>query len=166
MLLRTNGLCAFLLLLLALGLQPTPLPAQSRNPEQAAAAFIAAMNQSDIPTMMRLSGSPFLYRNQKWRSASDGAGFVLGDASDKRRKGDRQRRDLFRELAGAVKVQSERPAERAPSQESLRMQHLKRAPAGWAPLHLYVFLRGSADVEHIALIGVDSKGKVRGLYLN
>lgn len=131
-----------------------------------AARFVEALNQGDLARMMALSSNPFLYRNQQWTSAAGGTGYVLGPASDQRPSGTRGRRTLFSSLVGKVRIQSVVPAEKPPSQPELRAQNLQGAAPGWAGLELFVFLRGFGDVEHVALVGVDKKGKVRGLYLN
>ncbi|HUQ91764.1 MAG TPA: hypothetical protein VM120_08785 [Bryobacteraceae bacterium] len=132
----------------------------------AAVRFVAALNAGDVAKMMAASASPFLYRNQKWKTADGGSGFVLGAAEDQRRKTARQRRELFEHLAKTTKIQSPQPAERPPAQKVLLQEQLKGADTGWSQLELFVFLRGFGDVEHIALVGVDRKGKVKALYLN
>src|SRR5262249_22010030 len=74
------------------------------NPQSQAEAFIRALNAGDIKALLAASADPLIFRNQKWKSAEDGSGFVLGEATDQTLHGKKERTDFFQHLIGAVKV--------------------------------------------------------------
>jgi len=141
----------------------------SRVPKDVAVAerFVASLNAGSLQDMLALSDWPFVFRTQEWQSASDGSGFVHGKANDKTLPDKAQLDTLFRGLLGNVKIEHEKAAENPPSAQTMFMDNLKGAPAGWQGLTVFVFGRGFGDVEHVAIIGVDpTSHRVRGLYLN
>jgi hypothetical protein len=108
-----------------------------------------------------------VFRNQEWESAKDGSGFVHGKADDKSFKSKKARAAFFGTLVSKAKIENEKAASHPPSKDSLLLDNLKGAPAEWQKLNLIVFGRGFGDVEHVAIVGVDSgTHRVRGLYLN
>lgn len=129
--------------------------------------FIVALNAGEVETLVELTTDPFLFREQSWRSAPDGSGFVLGASNDTVIAGTEARRAFLAGLVGRVRVRSATAADRPPTREALLREQLAGADSRWASLALFVFLRGEGDVEHTALTGVDEKsGKVSALYVN
>jgi hypothetical protein len=132
-----------------------------------AEGFVVALNAGNAQAMVSTSGYPFVFRNQEWESARDGSGFVRGKAEDKVLGKKKLLRKFLGGIVGKVKIQSEKAAAIPPPKDSLLADNLKGAPPNWQDLNLFLFFRGSGDVEHVAIIGVDSAHhKVRGLYLN
>jgi hypothetical protein len=161
---RNAVVCAALVLATAqLWSAPGTAPADAEVAER----FVVALNAGKVQDMVSTSGVPFAFRSQEWESAQDGSGFVHGKAGDKLFTKKKLMATFLGTLVGKVKIESEKAAERPPSKDSLLADNLKDAAATWPGLNLFVFLRGSGDVEHVAIVGVDSAHhKVRGLYLN
>jgi hypothetical protein len=154
---------------LALGLLAGIVSCQAPpvQPVVQAERFVAALNARDVQTMVGLTADPFLFREQRWRSAPDGSGYVLGATADTSIVGTEARRAFLAGLAERVHVRGTTAAERPPTREALLDQELAGADPRWAALVLFVFLRGEGDVEHTALTGVDDKsGKVAAFYVN
>jgi len=129
--------------------------------------FLLALNAKDVNAMLAVSGEPFLFRNQEWESAQDGIGFVLGEAKDKILTDKETLKSFFKELITKVEVEETTAAENPPDRSEFLENQLKGSPKRWLQLELYVFRRGFADTEHIALVGVDPQSrKVVALYLN
>ena len=129
--------------------------------------FLLALNAKDVNAMLAVSGEPFLFRNQEWESAKDGIGFVLGEAKDKILTDKETLKSFFKELITKVEVEETTAAENPPDRSEFLENQLKGSPKRWLQLELYVFRRGFADTEHIALVGVDPQSrKVVALYLN
>ncbi|HWY02174.1 MAG TPA: hypothetical protein VNX60_00795 [Candidatus Acidoferrum sp.] len=142
---------------------PRAIPADA----QVAERFVVALNAGNVQGMVSASGCPFVFRNQEWESVKDGSGFVHGRADDKIFAMKKLLETFFGTLVSKVKIESEKAAANPRPKDSLLADNLKEAPAAWRDLSLFVFLRGFGDVEHVAIIGVDSAHhKVRGLYLN
>jgi hypothetical protein len=134
---------------------------------EVAERFVVALNAGKVQDMASNSSVSFAFRNQEWESAKDGSGFVHGKTDDKLFTKKKLLTSFLGTLVGKVKIESEKAAERPPSKDALLADNLKDAAATWRGLHLFVFLRGSGDVEHVVIVGVDSAHhKVRGLYLN
>lgn len=132
------------------------------SPREQAERFVRALNADDVGRLVAVSESPFLLREQAWESASDGYGFVLGAVSEENYA---NREQMFRDLVARVAVDSEETVGLR-AYETLTRE-LRGASLEWQRLDLFVFLRGEADVEHIAVVGVSRQtGKVTALYLN
>jgi hypothetical protein len=137
------------------------------EPNAAASRFVEALNAKNVRGMTALSGTPFRFRNQAWKSAPDGSGFVLGDATEQVAAGAAELDAMLQEVATKVHVAETTPVLRPPSKEQLLGETLRGAPARWADFTLVLFRRGEADVEHIAIVAVDPvSSKVLGLYVN
>jgi hypothetical protein len=129
--------------------------------------FVAALNGSDTAALGRLTSSPLLFREQRWRQATDGDGFVLGAASDTVLASDDRRRAFLGSLVGRIRIGSATPVERPPSRETLLQRELTNADRRWSKLTLVLFRRGEGDVEHVAIVGVDPHTmRVAALYVN
>lgn len=134
---------------------------------EVAERFVAALNQGNTRDLVSDSGCPFVFRNQEWESAKDGSGFVHGRADDQSFQNKKALAVFFSTLVSKVKIENEKAATRPPSKDNLLQDNLKGSPADWQKLNLIIFGRGFGDVEHVAIIGVDSAThRVRGLYLN
>jgi len=134
---------------------------------EVAEKFVAALNHGSTEDLVSAAGYPFVFRNQEWESAKDGSGFVHGKSYDKSFAKKKALRTFLKTLVTAVKIENEKAATNPPSKENLLLDNLKGSPAEWQRLNLILFGRGFGDVEHVAIIGVDSAThKVRGLYLN
>jgi hypothetical protein len=143
--------------------RPSAVPADVEVAER----FVGALNKGDTRDLVSASGCPFVFRNQEWESAKDGSGFVHGKANDQSFDNKKALAAFFSTLVGKVKIENEKAATRPPSKDSLLLDNLKGAPAEWQKLNLIIFGRGFGDVEHVAIVGVDSAThRVRGLYLN
>jgi hypothetical protein len=136
------------------------------EPERVAGAFIQAVNAKNVERMAALVGTPFRYRNQPWESAPDGSGFVLGKAEDRVATTAEELRAVMREVSADVQVEDQEPVGSPPSKTDLLSGPLNGAPLAWSEMNLVLFRRGEADVEHVAVVGVDAVGKVIGLYVN
>jgi hypothetical protein len=73
---------------------------------------------------------------------------------------------LLREVSSSVQVADPDPVATPPDKEVLLKQFLKGAPSQWSEMHLVLFRRGEGDVEHVAIVGIDARGKVVALYIN
>lgn len=157
-------LCVFLLAAtLDLWCRPKTVPTDVEVAER----FVVALNKGSTRDLVSASGCPFVFRNQEWESAKDGSGFVHGKSDDKSFKNKKMLGTFFETLAAKVKIENEKAAANSPSKDSLLLDNLKGAPADWQELNLVLFGRGFGDVEHVAIVGVDSAThRVRGLYLN
>jgi hypothetical protein len=139
----------------------------SSTPIAAAETFVGALDDGDVATLVRVSQTPFAFREQQWTNAPDGYGFVLGEASDRVLTDPAALEPFLAELLQRVSVRSRSAAPNPSSRESLLAEQLAGAPAPWPDLELVVFLRGEGDVEHIAIVGVDRRtGRITGLYVN
>jgi hypothetical protein len=134
---------------------------------EVAERFVVSLNHGNTRDLVSESECPFVFRNQEWESATDGSGFVHGKADDQSFKNKKALATLFSTLVSKVQIENEKAATRPPSKDSLLLDNLKGAPADWQKLNLILFRRGFGDVEHVAIVGVDSAThRVRGLYLN
>jgi len=116
--------------------------------------------------MSRLAGIPFRYRNQQWQSAPDGSGYVLGAAQDRVAGSADELLTLLRDMTSSVRVEDPAPVATPPSKDVLLKETLNGAPSQWSDMNLVLFRRGEGDVEHVAIVGIDARGKVVGLYIN
>jgi hypothetical protein len=143
--------------------RPRALPTDIELAER----FVVALNEGNTRNLVSESRCPFVFRNQEWESAKDGSGFVHGRADDQSFQNKKALVTFFSALVSKVKIENGKAATRPPSKESLLLDNLKGAPADWQQLNLIIFRRGFGDVEHVAIVGVDSAThRVRGLYLN
>ena len=133
------------------------------SPAEVAAKFVISLNHKDMETLASLSAAPLWVRQQDWESAKDGAGFVLGKASDINLKDQDSIKKYFSNPAKGISVEREKPDD---ASLSLLRDELKGSEQVWKDLSIYLFRRGMGDVEHIFVAGVDSKGKVAAVYLN
>jgi hypothetical protein len=142
--------------------------APSVAPGQQAEQFVAALNAGSVDRMMAASRSPFGLRDQAWETAPDGEGFVLGKSDDRTCADDPCRRRLFADLVKRVKIEGGKAERRLAPGDSSLADFLKGTPAQWREgVEWFLFLRGSGDVEHVALVGVDSRRrKIAALYVN
>ena len=136
------------------------------EPGPVARAFVQALNAKNVDGMAGLSVTPFRYRNQPWESAPGGSGFVLGKVEDRVANNREELHALLQDVGAGVQVEEPEPVQNAPSKPDLLNGPLNGAPLAWSEMNLVLFRRGEGDVEHIAIVGVDAKGKVTGLYVN
>ena len=153
-------LCLVACLMLS-GCQSAPV-----EPGPVAGSFVQALNAKNVDGMAGLSVTPFRYRNQPWESAPDGAGFVLGKVEDRVANSPEELRALLQDVSAGVQIEEPEPVQNAPSKPNLLSGPLNGAPLAWSEMSLVLFRRGEGDVEHVAIVGVDAKGKVTGLYVN
>jgi len=161
---RLRLLTASWLLAGALGCDSVP----SATPAQQAERFIAALNADSVDVLIAISRDPFAFRNQSWTSAPDGEGFVLGAAQDRTCADEACRRRLFEELVRSVEIEGATAADTLAADDSTLADYLKGTPSAWREgVAWFLFLRGSGDVEHIALVGVDTRQRrVATFYIN
>jgi len=138
----------------------------SLEPERRATGFVQALNARDIDLMAEFAATPFRFRDQEWKSAPDGSGFVRGAATERVANTSEELRTLLLDVGANVKIADPTPVADPPSKADLLSDPLSGAPIQWNELNLVLFRRGEGDVEHIAIVGVDSKGKVKCLYVN
>jgi hypothetical protein len=136
------------------------------EPRPAASAFVQTLNAKNVAGMTALAAIPFRYRNQPWESAPDGSGFVLGKTEDRVANSAEELRALLQGVTPSVQIEDAFPVANPPSKADLLGGTLKGAPSQWSEMNLVLFRRGEGDVEHVAIVGVDAKGKVTGLYVN
>jgi hypothetical protein len=138
------------------------------TPARQAERFVAALNADSVDVLLAVSRDPFAFRNQSWESVPDGEGFVLGAAQDRTCSDEACRRRLFEELVRSVEIEGAVAADTLAAGDSTLADYLKGAPRAWSDgVEWFLFLRGSADVEHVALVGVDTRQrKVAALYVN
>jgi hypothetical protein len=134
---------------------------------ESATAFVEALNAGAVDRLIALVDTPFSFREQNWESAPDGAGFVLGAPSERRLVDTASLRTFMTELAARVRIEEPQPVASPPDEEALHADPLRGAPPAWRELDLIVFLRGMADVEHTAIVGVHpATGRVSAFYIN
>jgi len=145
-----------------------PSVAQRVEPSAGTAeAFVEAINRKDVSALVEMASIPFQYRSQEWVSADDGYGFVLGAAEDQQIGDAGALRKFFEGLVGRVEIENEKISDLLPPGDSLLEEEMSGAPKAWSTLYLGLFLRGSGDVEHLAVVGLSSdSGKVGALYVN
>ena len=136
------------------------------DPGPVAASFVEALNAKNVDAMAGLSATPFRYRNQPWESARDGSGFVLGTVEDRIANSAGELRTLLQDVSAAVQIEDPAPVASGTSEPDLLNGPLNGAPLAWSEMHLVLFRRGEGDVEHVAIVGVDDRRKVTGLYVN
>jgi hypothetical protein len=134
---------------------------------RAAESFVKAINTGNALTALKLIDLPFLYRNQDWKDADVGEGHVLGVAHDRVFTDAKSAATFMDKLVKDVRVESAKAEKDGPSKSAMLTDYLAGAPASWRDLELFFFVRGTGDVEHVVLIGMDSaSGRVRGVYTN
>ena len=137
--------------------------AEPVSPSEVAKKFVISLNQKDMDMLADLSATPLWIRQQEWESAKNGAGFVLGKANDLNLV-DRERvKKYFSDPVNNIAVEG-----KVPDEISLKLlqDELKGSEKLWRGLSIHLFRRGMGDVEHIFVVGIDSKGKVAAVYLN
>ena len=129
--------------------------------------FVEALNAKDVDAMMRMTASPFRLRDQKWETAKDGYGFVLGKSADRTVSGTRDRRQLLSEIVAKVHVSKPESGNPLAKSDDAWKHVVKAPPESLAKLHFIVFTRGEADVEHLAIVGIQPRTrKIAFLYVN
>ncbi len=129
--------------------------------------FAKAINKNDAQILIALSGLPFYVHNQKWETASNGYGFVLGKRDrwvfDKNEK----LSVYLKELAEKLEVDNV-DGEYIPVAEYSRFhEEFGFYTTHWESQDAYLFLRGMGDVEHIVILGVNRKTKkIEQVYFN
>ena len=136
------------------------------DPTLAATSFVRALNAKNIDAMVQSAATPFSFRNQAWQSAPDGRGIVPGATTEHVARSTEELRTLFRDLTAKVEVAQPTAVANPPSKADLLSEPLRGAAAPWRDLELVLFRRGEGDVEHIAIVGVDARGKIAGMYVN
>ncbi len=134
---------------------------------EAANQFVKAINQNDVQVLLRLSNSPFYVHNQKWESAKDGYGFVLGKRNQMIFKDNEKLSVYMNTLSKELKIDSV-DGEYIPVAEYPRFHDdLGGFALEWESQDIFLFLRGMGDVEHIVILGVNRKTKkIKQLYFN
>ncbi len=129
--------------------------------------FVKAVNKNDVQALRKLSESPFYVYSQEWATAEDGYGFVLGKRHQTMFKDDEKLSIYMNTLVKEVKVESV-DGRRIPVAEYSHLYDvLGKGALGWESQDIFLFLRGTGDVEHIVILGVNSKTKkVNQLYFN
>jgi hypothetical protein len=131
-----------------------------------AQGFVKAVNQGNAPVALKMAGLPLIYRNHEWKDGSAG-GHVLGKAQDRTYPDQASAAAFIKKLVRDVRLEKTQAETLGPSKAELLSDYLKEAAAGWRDLELFFFIRGSADVEHVVIIGVDpATERVRGVYTN
>jgi hypothetical protein len=163
---RINGTAAAVLIVSA-NLITACRGASAADDAQQAEKFIQALNDKDVNRMMEACATPFFYRNQEWKSAPDGSGFVLGASKDVIAGNRDELRALLNEVPKTVRISAPKAVAEPPAKRELIDTHLKNVASRWSRLRIIVFLRGMGDVEHTALVGIDpGTRKVKALYVN
>lgn len=135
---------------------------QPASPAEVAAKFVVSLNHKDMDTLVALSATPLWVRQQDWESAKDGAGFVLGKVNDINLTDPESIKKYFSDPIKKISVEREKPDAVS---LSLLQDELKGSEQLWKGLSIQLFRRGMGDVEHVFVVGVDSKGKVAAVYL-
>jgi hypothetical protein len=132
-----------------------------------AESFAAAINKQDTASLTRLVELPLLVRRAQWEDASKGDGFELGKAHDQIVDKPESLHQFLANLLREVELERARATSNPPKKARLLDRELAGAPAQWQSLEIFVFLRGSGDVEHTVLLGVSpASGMIRGIYIN
>lgn len=133
------------------------------SPTEVARKFVISLNHKDMESLVGLSATPLWIRRQDWESAKDGGGFVLGKVNDILLTDQTQIKKYFSDPINKIRVERD-----VPNDASLKLlqDQLRGAEKVWRGLSIHLFLRGMGDVEHIFVVGVDSKGKIAAVYLN
>jgi hypothetical protein len=127
--------------------------------------FVKSVNAGSSQAALQLTHLPLLYRNQEWKNATTG-GYTIGAAHDSVLSDKSAAARFMRKLVKDVRVKHTK-ALNGPSKSEILATYLAGAPAGWRELELFFFVRGTGDVEHVVLVGVDSASEqVRGIYTN
>jgi hypothetical protein len=133
-----------------------------RDPEQAATAFVKAVNSKNVASMVSQAATPFHFRQEPSANGSGDSGSppmerVAPTAFELGR--------LMQEVA-KVKIATATPDTNAPAKADLVRDVLKDSPELWGALHLFVFRRDVNDPAHVAIVGVDAKGKIQAVYVS
>lgn len=124
-----------------------------------------AINNNNSEKFRALSTLPLTIRNQKWESAQDGYGFVLGVAKHTIISTD----DLFNKTIPPFLKSLKIEGEQATTDITLTMltAQFGKTINDWADLNLVIFKRGEGDVEHIVIMGFNKKtNKLKAIYIN
>lgn len=159
--LNNSTILAALCLLAVSGSACTP-PAPS-TPADTAKRFVVALNKKDVKTLANLSANPLWVRRQDWETARDGAGFVLGTATDANLTNADEIKRYFSDSKNAIAVEDEAPGD---ASLALLQEELRGSEKRWSGLSMFIFRRGTGDVEHTFAVGVNDKAKVSTVYLN
>lgn len=129
--------------------------------------FVKSVNAGNAAIAFKVIGLPLMYRNQEWKDATAGEGYVLGDAHDQVFTDEKRAAKFLEGLVRDLRLENTTPEKDGPSKVKMMSDYLAGAPVSWRDLELFFFVRGTGDVEHVVLIGIDSStGKVRGIYMN
>ena len=141
--------------------------ASAASESEVAESFVRALNEKDVSRMVQLSTVPFDFCDQEWKSATDGSGFVLGHTSERVVKTSAELRRLFVTLTERVNIAETKAVTKPPSQRQLLETNFKTVSFPWSQLRIIVFLRGTGDVEHTALVGVEpTHSRIKAFYIN
>ena len=126
----------------------------------------SAINHNDIKAFEELSTLPLLVREQEWRSAIKGSGHILGSIHDFTIQSKENFEKKIKPFIHSVMIEG-KEAKHEGIVLALFNYELVYQYNKWKGLSLYLFLRGSADVEHIVLLGIDKKSmKLKAIYVN
>ncbi len=134
----------------------------AKSTQESALQIKAAINENDLIAFKSFITLPLFVSDQKWESASDGIGFMLGERSDKKISSDLQIKQLVEaiHIIGSSAITEDITF-------SLFSQELTNLNSQWKDLELVLFKRGEGDVEHVVLLGLDKNTRLlRSIYIN
>jgi len=136
---------------------------ETATPAEVATKYVACINSKDIDALASISATPLWVRQQAWKSAKNGTGFVLGKAKDVNLTDQAQINKYFSDPAKIVAVERELPND---ASLLLLQDELKGSEKLWSRLSMHIFRRDMGNVEHIFVVGVNDRGKVAAVYIN
>ena len=120
-----------------------------------------SINENNVEHFHSLVSPTLIVREQQWKTANDGIGFVLGEVKQDLMQSDTKISSFLK----SIYIEGDK----AIFDITLNIFHdeLGAEIKSWEKYELILFIRGEGDVEHIVLMEFDKKTrKLLALYVN
>jgi len=129
--------------------------------------FIAALKANDVDTLVNISATPLDSYDQDWENTQDGIGFELKKRSLTRVEKQSDLPDFFTRFTTRVDIEGDDAIHIPVSKFKDFDNEFGDTVELWRGLETYLILRGTADVEHIVMIGIQpTSNKIQAIYTN
>lgn len=135
------------------------------SPTEQALQIRLSINNNNVDKLHALSSLPLIVREQEWKSAKDGSGFILGAAKQSLISTNEAYNIKITPFLKSLQIEGEQ----AITDITLNMfaSELGKQANNWTDLKLILFKRGEGDVEHIVLMGLSKKtNNLKAIYTN
>jgi len=154
--------------LIALSLSACSIMGEDESqPTNYSQEFVKTLNKGSLDDLIDLMEFPFNLSNHQWNQADNNQSLALTDFKALDFDEEDDFRLYFRNFIRTVNIQSEQGKYIPVNQYSQYIDELGPNLAVWSKLDAYVYLRGTGDVEHLIIVGVNPDSEtIQAMYYN